>query len=278
MSLSENIKELRTKKGLTQEQLAEMLGVSAQAVSKWERCETYPDGSLLVPLASKLEVSLDRLFDNDNVYMSDVSAKIKKLLYISEDDKRFDTAYEICWQIEKGLFASRAFLDEEYAANSTEKIGKKSSYIFTNGGFTHLSNGDEPFFAIFPEPDDGYGHFSGNIESITKIFSALSHKETMDALMYLYGKTDGWLFEKEVLAKECDIPSEKTDDVINELRVLKAVRKQELAINGANRTLYLASPSHKILALLIIANEVNFCGSYTCQSHTRTIPLIKPSK
>lgn len=125
MSLSENIKELRIKKGLTQEQLAEVLGVSAQAVSKWERCETYPDGAILVPLANTLEVSLDRLFDNDNVYMSDISAKIKKLLYISEDDKRFDTAYEICWQIEKGLFASRTTLEEEYDPTTTKDIGKK---------------------------------------------------------------------------------------------------------------------------------------------------------
>lgn len=47
MCLSENIKNFRLKKDLTQEQLASRLGVSAQAVSKWERSETYPDGALL---------------------------------------------------------------------------------------------------------------------------------------------------------------------------------------------------------------------------------------
>ena len=51
MCLSENIKNFRLKKDLTQEQLASRLGVSAQAVSKWERSETYPDGALLVSLS-----------------------------------------------------------------------------------------------------------------------------------------------------------------------------------------------------------------------------------
>ena len=53
MSLSANIKRLRLEKNLTQEQLATKLGVSAQAVSKWETSETYPDGALLVPLANE---------------------------------------------------------------------------------------------------------------------------------------------------------------------------------------------------------------------------------
>ena len=45
------IAALRRTKGLTQEQLAEMLGVSAPAVSKWETDSSYPDITLLCPLA-----------------------------------------------------------------------------------------------------------------------------------------------------------------------------------------------------------------------------------
>ena len=64
MSLGENIKQARNAKNMTQAQLAEALRVSPQAVSKWETSETYPDGSILVPLANLLGVSLDTLFDN----------------------------------------------------------------------------------------------------------------------------------------------------------------------------------------------------------------------
>lgn len=50
---------LRKQKGLTQAQLAERLGVTFQAVSKWERAECLPDSMLLVDLANILETSVD---------------------------------------------------------------------------------------------------------------------------------------------------------------------------------------------------------------------------
>lgn len=56
------IKELRKKKDLTQEKLAEYLNVSFQAVSKWETGASSPDLSMIVPLARLLGVSTDALF------------------------------------------------------------------------------------------------------------------------------------------------------------------------------------------------------------------------
>lgn len=63
MELGNKIKQLRFKAGLTQEQLAEQLGVSAQAVSKWENAVAMPDISLLPALAGVFGVSIDELFD-----------------------------------------------------------------------------------------------------------------------------------------------------------------------------------------------------------------------
>ena len=61
IQIGENIKRLRKNKNITQEQIAEILGVSITAVSKWERGETYPDITLLFPLAHYFGVSLDEL-------------------------------------------------------------------------------------------------------------------------------------------------------------------------------------------------------------------------
>ncbi|MBQ4341439.1 MAG: helix-turn-helix domain-containing protein [Clostridia bacterium] len=62
MELNNKLRSLRIAKGITQEQLAEELGVTAQAISKWERGATMPDISLLPDLSVFFGVSIDELF------------------------------------------------------------------------------------------------------------------------------------------------------------------------------------------------------------------------
>ena len=66
ISIGENIKRLRLEKGITQEQLAEILNVSNAAVSKWERGGSFPDITLLFPLADYFEISVDELMGHGN--------------------------------------------------------------------------------------------------------------------------------------------------------------------------------------------------------------------
>ena len=61
MNIGNNIAVLRKKKGITQEELANELGVSAQAVSKWENNSSCPDVSLLTKIADYFGVSVDAL-------------------------------------------------------------------------------------------------------------------------------------------------------------------------------------------------------------------------
>lgn len=62
MELGNQIKSLRLSKGLTQEALAEQLGVTAQAVSKWERNAALPDIGMLPQLSVLFGVTIDQLF------------------------------------------------------------------------------------------------------------------------------------------------------------------------------------------------------------------------
>ena len=63
MSIGENIKSLREERKLTQEQVAEGLGISFQAVSAWERDEYKPDTDKLIRLAELLDVSVSALVE-----------------------------------------------------------------------------------------------------------------------------------------------------------------------------------------------------------------------
>ena len=62
MSFSENLKSIRKKQNITQEQLADILSVSRQAISKWESGAVYPETETLLMISKEFNVSLDYLF------------------------------------------------------------------------------------------------------------------------------------------------------------------------------------------------------------------------
>lgn len=65
MSFSENLRQRRKERNLSQEELAELLDVSRQAISKWEQGQGYPEVEMLLLISRKLEISLDALMSNE---------------------------------------------------------------------------------------------------------------------------------------------------------------------------------------------------------------------
>ena len=70
------IKKLREAKGITQAQLADKIGVSSKAVSKWETAKGLPDITLIEPLCSALGVSVMELMSGDTITNKNTSSNI----------------------------------------------------------------------------------------------------------------------------------------------------------------------------------------------------------
>ena len=76
LNIGTKIKELRRRDGRTQEALAEALGVTNQAVSRWESGGSYPDMEIVPAIANYFHVSIDELFG----YQNDREERIKRVL------------------------------------------------------------------------------------------------------------------------------------------------------------------------------------------------------
>lgn len=127
LKLCDSIRELRREKGITQEALATSLGVTAQAVSRWESCATYPDMEFIPSIANFFGVSIDRLFG----YCGEREEKIDEIL------RRIDGLNDESWRNDANLDECIAILRralEEFPGN--ERIMNRLALILKQAGWT----------------------------------------------------------------------------------------------------------------------------------------------
>lgn len=99
LNIGTNLKRLRTAKGITQEQLSEAMNVSCAAVSKWERGESYPDITLLQPLAFYFGITIDELFGFESNRDKKIDAIIQKIDSFSYRERSDDDWVDDCLSI-----------------------------------------------------------------------------------------------------------------------------------------------------------------------------------
>ena len=88
------ITELRKEKGLTQKQLADELNVTDKAVSKWERGQSFPDISMLEPIAEVLDISImeilagEKKSEDETITREEAQQMIKESVELSDEEIR----------------------------------------------------------------------------------------------------------------------------------------------------------------------------------------------
>lgn len=103
LKIGKHIKALRKRDDVTQERLAEALGVTSQAISKWENETGYPDIEYLVPIANFFNVTIDELFDHH---------KAEKERKITEYCEAYDAMYRDWAPVEERISIMRQALAE----------------------------------------------------------------------------------------------------------------------------------------------------------------------
>lgn len=121
MTIGDVIKKYRKSKGMTQEEMAARLGVTAPAVNKWERGSTLPDVALLAPIARLLDITTDELLsfkdeltDKEiNQYLQDIHKDLESknfhdvFLSVKEKIEEYPNCEKLIWQAAIILDANR---------------------------------------------------------------------------------------------------------------------------------------------------------------------------
>ncbi len=122
IKLAENIKRLRESKNITQSELADVLSVTPQSVSRWEKGQAYPDIEKLPQIANYFEVTIDKLMGNNKPVLYDISqelVKVRKKLSENTQEVRLEYLDLLEQSVNIG---SNHFLCEYYRAS--QKMAK----------------------------------------------------------------------------------------------------------------------------------------------------------
>ncbi len=134
--IGKKIKELRKKKDMTQERLAEYLNVSFQAVSKWETGAASPDLSMIVPLARLLGVSTDELFGlvnaEEDPRLKELEAAFDATYKTGDTAKRYEIAKTAVAEYPGNFdcLLRLAHAEETYAIHSCEMLSERQQEHF----------------------------------------------------------------------------------------------------------------------------------------------------
>ena len=95
------IAECRKEKKLTQAQLAERLGITDKAVSKWERGLSLPDSSIMLELCTLLDITVNELLSGEEISMENQNQKNEELLLemSKELERKNRTIWNTMWVI-----------------------------------------------------------------------------------------------------------------------------------------------------------------------------------
>lgn len=180
-TISKNITELRKKAGLTQEQLANDLHISPQAVSKWETDVCQPDTAMLPALAKRFGVSIDYLFYGEDISYHDIYSKNTKK--VSAHPQMSKNSYEDALRI----FASAHHGISRGNLRGKELMYDEPSHMSSEGGLSLLSGrgyGAIVTRSFFEHIDRSTAEFAA------PILSVLGHRNCLLVIMAIISMND----------------------------------------------------------------------------------------
>ena len=209
MSFADNLYAIRKKNGLTQEDVAEMLGISRQAVSRWEQGDGYPERDKLVILSEKFGIPTDDLLGSGSLDDTALSgmlnsdpAKPDPDIACSTDDatgkpapekKRNLILFIIALLIIAGIIAFVVYsirpvkvIDKVYLDNATEF---RYTYVEVNGPTYICKKGDAGFETIREELGKITGKKTGNGNKTYLEWYKLEIVTPDDVLVVTWGST-----------------------------------------------------------------------------------------
>lgn len=244
MSVGKNIALYRKQCGYTQEQLSEKIGVTAQAVSKWENETSNPDIMILPTIAKTLGIDMNTLFDENE-------KQTKKISFLELADVEYDVILSLLLQARQTFWGIKVPITEEDMKNRLQKF--KEKYHTMNLRSISVCEGEEYHGAVmvsdaFSYVDRCYGTkesaYLFDIQKAGDILSVLGNSDARKVLKEVYQRLitcgeGGTIMTTEELSEKCGLIPERIDEAAKKLVHIRLLDMHEKIEKGVYQKLYM---------------------------------------
>ena len=255
--IGKQIKKYRVAKGITQEQLGQLVGVTTQAVSKWER-GGIPDASLLPRLSQVLSVSIDALFGREE--QSFVVSLARQICQMPNEEA-YRYAFSICWAIEIGLMQDISMLDDflstfiEHSAISTDKTDYFAK-IMQDGGIANARlSPDFHHFFLMTEPQSSIKDKLAKPETLRGVFQIFADEKLLQIIFYMYSRLNTPV-ATSLISKNTGLDSQEVDRCMEILCQNNLATRNVVATADGELYSYMFHQESSVIPLLCFADEI----------------------
>ena len=235
-TMGEKIAELRKSKSMTQEELATRIGVSPQAISRWENSATMPDIMLLPVLADILDITIDELFSTNK------SAASERDIDLAPKDAYMSVLDVLC----KSFKRSSEYKAEQLMQEFKDQRGVQSGIRSMNSDDTvYAADG----LAVAYLAEKGTAVRLLEDERIAEFFAALSNSAFRRAIEYLFEK--GFSLTPASAAAKFGIPEDEALNALLEITKFGFAIETEVD-NGEGNTVLVFMPANMYLLPMLL--------------------------
>lgn len=282
--LGSQIAKFRKANELTQEELGRSVGVSTQAVSRWE-CGGTPDVTLLPAIADRLHTTIDALFGREEGTPMDVEDTVYRWCMSLPKEQRLGRVTHLLWWLASHTAlvseASVSDFNLDYIPQCTiynddkKTLSLLRTYLVSEEGFlVGVGAKDLAFMSVFPEPAAGYAAYFAANNEYRALFSTLARPDCLELLLYLYGEKEHF-YTAGTLAKRLHMDAQAVEEHLAALTGVHILNSYPLELENGIVNAYIICNNESLIPLLYFARILCQNDTYYINWCDRQSPLLR---
>ncbi len=264
--IAEKLVELRTSKGVTQEDVAQSLSISNKTVSKWENGASTPDLPMVVELAKYYGVTTDTLLGLSEDKKQSTAEEIRSLFEGLDRRESVLKAFETIRALVPTMYGTVSkYYDDTYDKENVFPTGMSHGYrsaISLHEFFEFTASSENVNLAVMMlrnKANFAWMNDPNKQKEIVKIFKFLSNEDTLAVLYYVHSTNCSESFTADYVARNTGLKEERITEILDEFCSVGACHWVTAHLAEGDVRVYECHGDGLVLSLISLAFE-RMCG------------------